>query len=356
LAARAWVVLVNVVLAVCLLEGALRAQQRLGPIYDLSIGPETIMVGISEELNHAQEPGPDWDPNGLYSMPEPNAAQCAPRVLFMGDSFMQGLGTAENVPYHVRRFFREAFGKDVCVFNAGQSSYSPSIFVPQAKKLIPVLQPDFVVIDVDETDLFDDYHRYRALVRRDEAGSIVAVRPTPISLQFHRGLVESTAKMLYLHRLLAKLYFTRVVYPRLFDEYYRTKPADMFWASRLPEAEARERYGPALLYFDQTLEDLTRTVLSRMGGPDGLIYVHHPHLEHLGAGADTFNDVVSVTLRHVAGRHNVRYLDAKEIMRTQFGAHPERYYIPNDMHFNKLGLRAYAVDVAKYLRVVFGDK
>jgi len=38
-------------------------------------------------------------------------------------------------------------------YNAGYTSYSPAIFVPQAKMLLPVVRPDYIVVDVDETDL-----------------------------------------------------------------------------------------------------------------------------------------------------------------------------------------------------------
>ena len=78
------------------------------------------------------------------------------------------------------------------------------------------MHPDFVVVDIDETDLYDDYYRYRELTSRDAAGSISSVRLTPLFLQFHQGLIDSTNKPLYLHRLLAKLYFTKIKYPRIF--------------------------------------------------------------------------------------------------------------------------------------------
>jgi hypothetical protein len=194
-------VVINVAIGACLLEIALRAQQMIGPLYDLDIGPGTVMAGLSPELNHAPEPGGDWDADLIRRMDEPNAQQCMPRVLFMGDSFMQGLGRNETVPFHVRSFFRLAFGRELCVLNASYSSYSPSIYVPQAKKLIPLLHPDLVVIAIDETDLVDDYYRYREYTTRDADGSIVAVGPTPMLIRYRQGLVESTSKATYLQRL-----------------------------------------------------------------------------------------------------------------------------------------------------------
>lgn len=345
-----WVVAVNVVLTLGLVEIALRAQQIFGPLYDLDVSTDAIKFGLSDELNHIYNPASgEWDVDGIRRMRVPNTAKCAPKVLFMGDSFMEGFGIDDTIPLYVRGYFHDVPHRDICVSNAGTSSYSPSIYVPQAKKLIPKLKPNVVIIDVDETDLWDDYYRYRHLVVRDAAGSIVAVRRTPLGEEFRQGLAAASNKPLYLQRLVAKLYFTRIVYPRLSVEYRSNMQQDGFWASRVPIAEARERYGAAIAYFAGTLEDLTHTVVSRIGGPQHLIYIHHPHLENLHTKGDVFNDVVSATIREVATHNNVRYYDATDDLKIEFGAAPERYYIPNDMHFNERGLRAYGLAVAKYL-------
>jgi hypothetical protein len=361
----ALVVIVNIVVTIGLLEIVLRVQQRVGPLYDLDFHPETMMIERSEELNHVPIPGEYWDRDGIRRMDEPNAARCSPTILFLGDSFMQGVQRghdgniiasfpSDTVPIHVRDFFRQSLGKEVCVVNAGYSSYSPSIFVPQAKKLIPRLKPDIVVIDVDETDLYDDYYRYRQLVTRDAAGSIIAVRASPINVQFIRGLRESTNKTLYLHRLLSKLYFTRIEFPRLLARYERDRPSDGFWVSKLPADKAKEEFGEGIAYFKRTLDDLTQTVVLLMGKPDALVYIHHPHLEHLSANGAVFNDIVSETLREVASRHGVKYHDFVPDLKAEFGAEPRQYYIPNDMHLNAAGTRAYGIAVAQFLAASLG--
>jgi hypothetical protein len=345
-----WVVTVNLLLSLALIEIALRAQQIFGPLYDLDLKADAATFGLNDELNHTHiPPVTEWNADGIRHMRVPNSTQCAPKLLFMGDSFMQGLGIDDTIPVHVRDYFRDVLHRDVCVFNAGTSSYSPSIYVPQAKKLIPRIKPELVIIDIDETDLFDDYYRYRHLVVRDQSGSIVAVRRTPLGEEFRQGLVAACKKPLYLQRLLAKLYFTRIVYPRLSADYRRNMEQDLFWASRVPIAVARERYGAAIGYFAATLQDLTDTAVRLMGSPQDVIYIHHPHLENLHTKGDVFNNVVSDTIGEVAARNNVRYYDATDDLKMQFGAVPGRYYIPNDMHFNARGLRAYGLAVANYL-------
>jgi hypothetical protein len=339
-------VAVNLLVTAVLLEIALRVQQKIGPLYDLDVGPEAFLVGASDELNHVNPPGTEWDSNGIRRMDAPES--CAPRLLFMGDSFMQGLGPRDTIPYHARGALRQLWGKDVCVFNAGASSYSPSIYVVQAKKLIPLLKPDLVIIDVDETDIYDEWYRYRDLVVSDDSGSITAVRHTPLTSRFQQGLLESTNKLLYLHRLAAKLYFTKIEYPRLYAEYRKNEVIPIFM-SNLPEEEIRKTYADQVEYFMARLEDLTQTVLRLTDSADKLVYIHHPHLQHLKASPGRYNNIVSEALREVASRHHVRYYDATDNLKAEFGGVPENYYIPNDMHLNETGLRAYGVAVAKYL-------
>lgn len=344
------IVAVNIVLALALIEVALRLQQAFGPLYDLDVKPDAHAWGLSDELNHTLPPSQtEWDADGIRRMRVPNSTQCAPKLLFTGDSFMQGLGIDDTIPVHVRSYFHDVLRREICAINAGTSSYSPSIYVVQARKLIPKVKPDVAIIDVDETDLWDDYYRYRHLVVRDRSGSIVAVRRTPLGEEFRLGVAAATAKPLYLQRLFAKLYFTRIVYPRLSAEYRRNMQQDGFWVSRPPIAEARQRYGAAIAYFAATLQDLTETVTKLMGGPHGLIYIHHPHLENLHSSGEVFNNIVSDTIRDVAARNNVRYYDATDDLKLQFGSAPERYYIANDMHFNERGLKAYSLAVSKYL-------
>ncbi len=354
------IVMINIIVTVCLFELGLRAQQKIGPLIDLDLRAENIMIGLSDELNHIPVPGEYWDSDGFRTMEEPISARCTRRLLFMGDSFMQAAQKipggavvaslpSDTIPVHVRQFFRDALGKEVCVFNAGYASYSPSIFVPQAKKLIPLVKPDIVVIDVDETDLWDDYYRYRELVARDANGSIVAVRPTPINVQFLQGLVASTSKTLYVHRLLAKLYFTAVEFPAMAARYNQRRPADNLMLAKLTAAEANEMHRAEIEYFTRTLQDLTQTVVALMGTPNSLIYVHHPHLQHLGSPGAVFNNIVSETVQDVARRNNVKYYDATDDLKVEFGEKPQRYYIPDDVHFNADGTRAYGIAVAKYL-------
>jgi hypothetical protein len=119
--------------------------------------------------------------------------------------------------------------------------------------------------------------------------------------------------------------------------------------SALEESELYKAYGEQMSYFSASLDDLTQSVIRLIGGPDNLVYIHHPHLQHLGGGKTRYNNIVSATLRATASRHNVSYYDAADDLKARFGNAPEAYYIHDDIHFNAAGLQAYATLVASFL-------
>jgi len=148
---------------------------------------------------------------------------------------------------------------------------------------------------------------------------------------------------------LSKLYFTRVEFPELLPHASQQGLYDNLALAKPPAVEARQNHQAEIEYFKATLEDLTQTVSSRLGRPARLVFIHHPHLEHLQTTGVVFNNVVAATLQDVSARNGVRYYDATDDLKKEFGSGAQNYYIPNDMHFNLAGTRAYGTAVAKYL-------
>ena len=101
----------------------------------------------------------------------------------MGDSFIQGYDDSHTMPHLVWHWFktRQRDCPPPCCLNAGTSSYSTLIYIAHAKRLIPKLRPQFVVVNIDETDLGDDYIRYRELVVRNAEGEVVAVKSSRLA-------------------------------------------------------------------------------------------------------------------------------------------------------------------------------
>jgi hypothetical protein len=81
------------------------------------------------------------------------------RVLFLGDSFTEGLGTPYDQTFVGR--FAAAF-PDIDVLNAAVSSYAPSIYYAKTKYLIEMgLQIDEIIVYIDISDIQDEAIFYR---------------------------------------------------------------------------------------------------------------------------------------------------------------------------------------------------
>ena len=147
------------------LEGMLRLQQRLGPLYDLEFKPISLEK-LSDVLNHrpvvadtyiqGTETPVSFDDNGIRvetQRPDFSKVKGSFRILFMGDSFMQGYDDRHTIPQHVWDSFQKTRWRThpLALLNAGCASYSPAIYIPQARRLVPLLHPNAVVIDIHST-------------------------------------------------------------------------------------------------------------------------------------------------------------------------------------------------------------
>ena len=353
-------------------EAALRLQQKLGPIYDLEMATrlDESLDSYSDTLNHrpvgravdsiettdaSGRPRTysyfvEYDADGIrLPRPGPPSPQCRNRksTLFLGDSFMQGYDDRNTVPYHVSAELEARTGLCVAAYNAGYSSYSPSMFIVQANRLMPLLRPDYVVVDIDETDLFDEYVRYRSQIVRDEQGRTIAVSGTPAYSDYVSGLAEIRSRALYVARFIEKLYFTRVHMPRLLADF---RGKDPLAYSVDTSSGAADRYWVELTYFESRVDELAITLL-RYLPPKNVFFIHHPHLEHIrpDVSGRPWKRLVATAVARVAERHGLNFFDATDVLAERFGTTPENFYRPGDMHFNLEGTRLYALAVAAYL-------
>jgi len=225
-----------VLLWAAIVEIGFRMQQYSGPPYDLDMASINLNWE-SDAVNH--QPTPEnqnmciygdptgfsyrrsFDANGIRIVDDTALlAECRNpiSVLFLGGSFMEGYDDKNTLLYHVEEYFKR---REVCLkaYNAGYTSYSPAIFVPQAKKPLPIVRPDYVVVDVDETDLYDDFAHYRKLIVRNERGQNIGVRTSPIGHECSVGLMEARNHSLYLMRSVAKLWHSYVHMPSVIEKY-----------------------------------------------------------------------------------------------------------------------------------------
>jgi hypothetical protein len=70
-------------------------------------------------------------------------------------------------------------GRQFEVINAGCTTYSPMLMYLRLKHQLLELQPDYLIGNVDLTDVFDDYWRYRPISRFADDGEPLAVPAPP---------------------------------------------------------------------------------------------------------------------------------------------------------------------------------
>jgi hypothetical protein len=262
---------------------------------------------------------------------------------------MEGYDDKNTLPYHVAEYFKTERGVCLKAHNAGYTSYSPAIFVPQAKKLLPIVHPDYIVVDVDETDLYDDFARYRGLIVRNKRGQNVGVKVSPVGHECSIGLIEARDHPLYLMRFVAKLWHTFVHMPSVFEKY--RSDLTLFSYSRDHGADLEQKYSEALLVFRQNLQELAEILKDYTKDGSRVLFIYHPHLEHLKPDAEgrVWNDLVSSSVQRICVANNFLFFNATETLRQRFGSHPENFYWKGDMHFNFRGLKEYSAAVAAFM-------
>ena len=360
-------------LVVCwavIFEIGLRVQQYLGPIYDL----EMANVGLdweSDVLNHKPEPKNQnlciygdatgysyersFDANGIRIFDDTELlAGCRNpiSVLFLGDSFMEGYDDKNTLPYHVAKYFKTERGVCLKTYNAGYTSYAPSIYVPQARKLLPIVRPDYIVVDVDETDLYDDFARYRSLIVRNRRGQNVGVKVSPIGHECSVGLMEARKHPLYLMRLAAKLWLSFVHMPEVTRKYRPDDSLPLFSYSRDHDADLEQKYSAALSVFRHNLQELADILKDYTEDGSRVLFIFHPHLEHLKPDAEghVWNDLVSSSVRKICVANNFYFFNATETLKRRFGPHPESFFWNRyDMHYTLKGLEEYSTAVAAFM-------
>ena len=350
-------------------EIGFRVQQVFGPLYDLEMASVNLNWE-SDVVNH--QPTPEnqnlciygdltgfsykrsFDANGIRIIDDRELlAGCRnpASVLFLGDSFMEGYDESNTLPYHVAKYFKTERGVCLKTYNAGFTSYSPAIFVPQAKKLLPIVRPDYIVVDVDETDLYDDFARYRDLIVRNARGQNIGVKVSPIGHECSAGLMQAREHPLYVMRLAAKLWHAYVHMPAVIEK-YRSSDLTLFSYSRDHDADLERKYAEPLSAFRQNLQELADVLKDYTADGSRVLFVFHPHIQHLkpDASGRLWNDLVSGSVQKMSADNNFLFFNATATLKARFGSQPEKFYWrSDDMHYDFEGMQEYSAAVAAFM-------
>ncbi len=318
----------------------------------------------SYSLNHRPIPGsekallPDgtfvtytYDQNGIrkYSQNRNSQRLAKFKILFLGDSFIQGGQEQDSIPFQLETILESTYPKvDVQIFNAGYSSYSVSLYTVQANTLIPLLQPDFIIVDIDETDFSDENYRYAAVRQVNDQGRTVAVAPDVQTLELERAMDQVRALPTRLHKVIGAFRVKFYTLPRLRKRHTRPRPRAYLQKT---DSDIYRRLEREILYFKRQVTELGEVLIERLGDRRKILFAHHPHLNHLTPDptGKLWPALVSETVRGAASSLHIEYFDATPDMRECCEHSAKQLYIAGDMHFNAEGMRTYSSFLAKHL-------
>lgn len=233
--------------------------------------------------------------------------------MLFGDSWVAEGGIPEGF---ARYLAQHGQFRCIQILNDGVGSFSPSLIMLKASNLIEQEQPILVVINIDETDLMDEWIRYRHGSVRDSPGQLIAVLPSMPDIPdfvLYYGLMIIEEQPIYLLRMMEKLYFTRVFMQRLIDihkqKYMLPNFNNLFGPqmSLNPNTEFRE----PIAYFRERLIEMITRLRNEIGDRGDIVLTHHPHYLHLAEDdGKHYNDTVSLIIAEEAVRSDTPFYDA----------------------------------------------
>ena len=243
------------------------------------------------------------------------------KVLLLGDSWMQDQGLAGVIGEKIAG----KLGKCVLTVNGAFSSYSPTLYLLKAKHAVESYgRFDYVFVNVDETDIGNEWLQYRGLIMRDRAGAIVAVPSDVGDLgfrdPFQNGFLWVQESSLYSIRLVRKIIHTRLFMPHLHRLARPIGYEDLMKFVFFPDT--RQRHSRELQYFHERLAEMAETLIAATGNKDKVYVTHHPHAKGVMPSDDggvTYLPIVSEALAALHDTHAIRILDARAHVRQIHG-------------------------------------
>lgn len=286
-----------------------------------------MMEKYSLGINHVREPKGYFPPSNNYErllFTRKGNEKAEKKIFLQGDSWFKLLDSLGGDQFVTD--LQTRLGEEFLYINGGTSSYSPTPFTIQLRRLreMSKIHPNYVVTYIDQTDVGDEGCRYNPLTIRDGAGKPLFIASTKLGdpsaynlshwLAIHRYINNEPSKFL---ALLTSLFYHR--------HFIRTSeigyPLDkcgfneiMSYARNPKNALEHERAFRSSLdsYIDEVFAD------PRV---EKLLILTHPHRGHLPASGESSykGDVGDIVKSVVSKRKNVSYVNLGNSLEKIYG-------------------------------------
>ena len=235
------------------------------------------------------------------------------RVLLLGDSWMEDPVLSGSIGSALARLTNQC----IETVNGGTSSYAPTLYLLKGRQAVQKYGKfDYVIVNIDETDIGDEWLRYRIPQTRDATGKLVAVpyENDLRSLFIHNGKLWAENSPIYLVRFLRFALYYNVLVPYL--ETFTVAPNHYDTLMRYVFApDAESSYTTEQKYFYARLVELADELSNTVSAAGSVYVTHHPHLRGLVDRRDegrTYLPVVSLAVGRLGQEKGVKILDARK--------------------------------------------
>jgi hypothetical protein len=252
----------------------------------------------------------------------------------MGDSFTQGHEVENTVSNKLEERLNQGSATRYEVVNAGTSSYSPHLNYVRLREELHQLQPDAVIVNIDQTDLYDDWWRYRGHIQYEEHHKIAAVPAISWrSTEFVKRAMEKSVAVRIgvslIHRIAVVL---SVIQPQSGQpgDVPRPTPENIYWFHTAEPSNPQ--WQNAFAFLSGNVQRILTLCEARAIVCAFTVY---PHEGQVGPRA-TQHRAFSENLRAFVESRNFHFYDAYPVI-SEASARGEKLYFTGDMHFNRRG-------------------
>jgi len=279
-------------------------------------------------------------------------------ILFQGDSWFQQINGFQKVKDYLANT-----QKNIKIINAGISSYSPSLMNVQFNILENDfdIKPDVIVVYVDQTDIGDEFCRYRNLRVLDETGNLIKVpyedfpiHKDPFNLHeiliFSEIELKNNSKIIktqkYLnYKVIKSLNRIKKQYQKKIKKNYPFEKCG--WRKMVNYLKSPNQ--AAINHFEYVLKEYFKK-LNRKKYLKKIFVVTHPHKLHLTTPPEYKVDVSYIVERVLLDFSKINHINFSEII----SKNPNFYKDEEGWMWDKSHLKEtnYFIFIKKILKIV----
>jgi len=202
------------------------------------------------------------------------------RVIVIGDSFTEGYKLQDTVAVKLEQELQtDNSGLRYEILNCASSTYSPLLMYLRLRDHLMQIEPDAIIVNVDQTDIWDDAFRYRPRMVVNERGEVLSVRKDSWRMiELTKVAMEWSAAVRTLvstgHRIALRLGF----YSRP-TEILASTHGNYYWFHTVQPADGTPRWQEA---FEFLAENVKRIIDLCADRGVACAFTTYPHVGQIG--------------------------------------------------------------------------